>query len=364
MQPTVHQLASQSYNYIDEEYWEPDQTYTLTLEDKDVNAVSMTNTTKHRGEKFYAKLHLSSTGGGSYTPIACQIDTAATCNTIPDYMLDYFTPKPNLLRSTAKLSPYSGPAIIPLGRVQLVCSRNNKYTLLEFQVIPSTKLRDKPALISGSDSSKLGLVEIHADIIHALSTSSQSLSSDTVELSEANIKQMYPTLWDGIGKIDSPVNFKLKPDVTPRQAPTHRVPVAMHDKVCMEIERLVKTGQLVKVEEPTDWCSNMLARERPGKLRLCIDPSQTINLAIERPTYQMPTLEENLHKLKRAKFFSMVDVREAFQHIPLMHESSLLTTMRTPKGRYRWTRMPFGVSSAPEEFQRRIHEHPSFSLQD
>lgn len=30
--------------------------------------------------------------------------------------------------------------------------------------------------------------------------------------------------------------------------------------------------------------------------------------------------------------------------------------MHTPWGRYRWTRLPFGVSSAPEEFQRRLHD--------
>ena len=30
--------------------------------------------------------------------------------------------------------------------------------------------------------------------------------------------------------------------------------------------------------------------------------------------------------------------------------------MHTPWGRYCWTRLPFGTSSAPEEFQRRIHD--------
>ena len=36
--------------------------------------------------------------------------------------------------------------------------------------------------------------------------------------------------------------------------------------------------------------------------------------------------------------------------------SSFLTTMHTPIGRYRWLRMPFGVSLGPEEHQRRQHE--------
>ena len=30
--------------------------------------------------------------------------------------------------------------------------------------------------------------------------------------------------------------------------------------------------------------------------------------------------------------------------------------MHTPWGRYCWTLLPFGISSAPEEFQRRLHD--------
>ena len=69
----------------------------------------------------------------------------------------------------------------------------------------------------------------------------------------------------------------------------------------------------------------------------------------------MPILNEELHRLCKAKCFLLVDVREGFLHIPLDQESSLMTTMHTSYGRYRWLRLPFGISSAPEEFQMRIH---------
>ena len=45
-------------------------------------------------------------------------------------------------------------------------------------------------------------------------------------------------------------------------------------------------------------------------------------------------------------------IREAFQAIKLIEESSMLTVMHTCWGRYRWTRLPFGVSSGPDESQR------------
>lgn len=51
-----------------------------------------------------------------------------------------------------------------------------------------------------------------------------------------------------------------------------------------------------------------------------------------------------------------MDARNGFWHIKLDDTSSLLTTFNTPFGRYRWKRMPFGTSSAPEVFQRRMCE--------
>ena len=40
----------------------------------------------------------------------------------------------------------------------------------------------------------------------------------------------------------------------------------------------------------------------------------------------------------------------------LDYESSLLTTMNTPLERYRWLKLPFGIKSAPEMYQRAINE--------
>ena len=40
----------------------------------------------------------------------------------------------------------------------------------------------------------------------------------------------------------------------------------------------------------------------------------------------------------------------------LTEQSSFYTTFNTPFGRFRWLRMPFGISSAPEIWQRKMHE--------
>ena len=130
-----------------------------------------------------------------------------------------------------------------------------------------------------------------------------------------------------------------------------------------KLDEMVKAKKLAKVDTPTDWCSNMTVREKPlangsTKIRICLDPSQTINKAIIIPHYQIPTTSELLPHLagKKYKTFSIFDALDGFTQVVLDEESSHLTTMHTPWGRYRWLRLAYGLSSAPEEFQLRMHE--------
>ena len=97
----------------------------------------------------------------------------------------------------------------------------------------------------------------------------------------------------------------------------------------------------------------VVARKRNGNIRLCIDP-KPLNQALKRNHYPLPVIEDLLPRLTDAKIFTVVHAKNGFWHVPLDRESSLLTTFATPWGRYRWTRMPFGISLAPEEFQRRL----------
>ena len=73
-------------------------------------------------------------------------------------------------------------------------------------------------------------------------------------------------------------------------------------------------------------------------------------------TTEMPTIEDIATRLHGAKVFTVLDVRNGFWHVSLDEASSFLMTFQTPFGRYHWKRMPFGISSAPEVFQRKMHE--------
>ena len=80
----------------------------------------------------------------------------------------------------------------------------------------------------------------------------------------------------------------------------------------------------------------------------------SLNAAIKREHFAIPTAEEIFAKLHGLRYFSTLDATSGFMQIALDEESSYLTTFTTPFGRYRFCRLPYGISSAPEVFHKRI----------
>ena len=309
----------------------------------------------------------------SFEKMVIHIDSGASVNTISEKTLSDVSCKPRITPTTAILYPYGkdSPPMHPLGKIQLFCKSTSGTSIpLIFHVLSDDQMSDQPCLLSGRDSEKLGLISFHPSVYALKEENAHDTMPTTRPLptrpnlpltKESFIKTYKSVLFDGLGRLGPPVHFELDPAVTPVQMPVHRVPLSKRKEELEFIQKYVEAGILKKVTDPTPWCSNELIREkpatsdRPRKFRVCIDPSQTINKAIKRPVFQMPILTENLHKLRKARIFSIIDVKDGFFNIPLDEESSLATTMHTTAGRYRWLVMPFGVSSAPEEFQMRLN---------
>jgi len=133
------------------------------------------------------------------------------------------------------------------------------------------------------------------------------------------------------------------------------VPVAVQQELRQHLQELVNMKVLSPVKEPTKWINSMVIVKKLNKLRICLD-LKDLNKAIKRPHYPIPTIDDILPQLSKAKVFSVLDAKDGFWQVKLDEPSSYLTTFWTPFGRYRWLCMPFGISSALEEFQRRQHE--------
>ena len=78
------------------------------------------------------------------------------------------------------------------------------------------------------------------------------------------------------------------------------------------------------------------------------------NQSLKCKRYPIPVIEDVTPDLSKAKVFTKVDARNGYLHVVLDEDSSKLTIFDTPFGRYRWKRLPFGISVASEIFQKRI----------
>ena len=138
--------------------------------------------------------------------------------------------------------------------------------------------------------------------------------------------------------------------------PARKVPVSVREKFKKEYKRLEDLKVITPVDEPTEWVSQIVvAMKKSGELRICIDP-RPLNASLRRERYKIPVINDLLPDLTDARVFTKVDLASAFWHLELDYESSMLTTFATPYGRYRWLRLPFGLSVSSEIFQKHLHQ--------
>ena len=90
-----------------------------------------------------------------------------------------------------------------------------------------------------------------------------------------------------------------------------------------------------------------------GKVRICIDMTK-LNENVRKERHVLLSVEHTLAQLGDARMFSKLNANAGFWQIKLAPESALLTTVITPFGRFCFKRLPFGITSAPEYFQKRI----------
>lgn len=172
-----------------------------------------------------------------------------------------------------------------------------------------------------------------------------------------DVAKRFPKLFQGLGRLKDNYTIKLRDDVKPFALTTpRRVALPLLPKVRAELQRMEDLGVISKVEEPTEWCAGMVVvPKQNGHVRICVDLTK-LNESVCRERHILPSVEQTLAQIGGAKFFSKLDANSGFWQVELARESALLTTFITPFGRFCFNRLPFGITSAPEHFQRRMCE--------
>jgi hypothetical protein len=164
----------------------------------------------------------------------------------------------------------------------------------------------------------------------------------------------YPNVFKGLGKLSTKHVLRLKEGAKPVVQSPRRVPFRLRDKLRDTLKNMESSGTIVRVTTPTDWVHPIVNVLKPdGSLRVCLDPTE-LNKCIKREHYALPTATEIFAKISKSTVFTTLDATSGFLQLELDEESSFLTTFATPFGRYRFLRLPFGISSAAEVFHRTV----------
>lgn len=153
------------------------------------------------------------------------------------------------------------------------------------------------------------------------------------------------------------MQIELKENAEPvRQSPRH-IPLALHEKLKQLLADLQKRDIIEKVDLATAWVHNLVIVEKKGrKLRLCLDP-RNLNKYIKRNMDMIPNLDEILAQLHEKTIFTVLDCKDGYWQIELTESSAELCTFNTLWGRYKFKRVPFGISCAPEWFNQKNKEN-------
>ena len=272
--------------------------------------------------------------------VCVKIDTGAEVSVLPRCLVDELVrgcKNVTMERSTVRLVSYFGEKHSSTHVVSLPVSHRairvqERFYVVDAKVVPT---------LSGDAAEALGLIK-----------RVNTVTSDGGEAE--NWKAKYAEVFTGVGNIKGfQCRLRLKKQYTPVLCPSRPVPSAYQQLVRKEINRMLKKGVIVPLrDEPTEFLSNIVTVPKSGgRVRVCLDPTH-LNKALERGPHPMKRLEQIAANLHGAKWFSALDADEGFWQLSLDRDSSYLCSFITPWGRFRFTKMPFGLVTASDEFQR------------
>ncbi|XP_049525093.1 uncharacterized protein K02A2.6-like [Dermacentor silvarum] len=255
---------------------------------------------------------------------------------------------PPLTPACIKLSCYLGELPV-LGKLSMPVFYNDKEVKSSLIVLncsgPSLCGRDLIAKFSDAGSS----------VLNVSVQQGPGPGSSRTPTMDAVLSEFQDVFSTELGLIDGhPVHLKLKEGATPKFCKARSLPFAIRDKVSKEIDRLVKLGILSPVTY-AEWATPIVpVMKKDGTVRICVDFKVTLNPVCELEQYPLPVIDDIFACLNGGDCFSTLDLRDAYNQVPLDEDTRKLCVINTHRGLFCYNRLPFGIASAPAIFQRKI----------
>ena len=290
--------------------------------------------------------------------VCFKLDTGADTSVISKQTYDSLSNKPPLMESKADIIGLGEQPVYPIGTVTLSCLYNDATHYLACEVVDS----NVPNLLCLSDCVKLDLVRL----VNNTKTTNAIVdkSKQKVEWPKGVKECTYPSakciveefsdVFSGVGKVPGTVKLKVNSEISPVAHPYRPVPVSLRDAVQAKLKELEDADIIEKVPvgTPTQWCSALhVVPKKDKSVRITIDPKD-LNKALLREYHPTNTVDDVAQRCKSARYLTVLDANQGYFQLALDEESKDYTSFNTPYGRFRYKRLPMGITSAPELFQR------------
>ncbi|XP_053662042.1 uncharacterized protein K02A2.6-like [Anopheles marshallii] len=191
--------------------------------------------------------------------------------------------------------------------------------------------------------------------IFSLGTLPMDQFCNRVECESAKWESRFPTVFNGTGLCTkASIKLQVKENVRPTFCPKRPVAYAMQTTVEKELDRLEALNVITPVDY-SDWAAPIVVvRKGNGSIRICGDYSTGLNSALQSYEYPLPLPDDIFAKLAQCKFFSKIDLSDAFLQVEIDAKYRPLLTINTHRGLYHYNRLPPGIKIAPAAFQQLI----------
>ena len=99
----------------------------------------------------------------------------------------------------------------------------------------------------------------------------------------------------------------------------------------------------------------MFVKKKDASIRLLVD-YRRLNEVTKKDSYLLPLIGEVLDRLPTTKYFTKLDIREAYDNVRIKKGDEWKTTFTSKYGTYEYLVMQFGLCNAPATFQRWINQ--------
>lgn len=247
------------------------------------------------------------------------------------------TSQAQLKPTTVSLKTYTGESVPVRG--EAIVKVNYENTEYELPIV----------VVEGSTHTLLG-----RNWLRAIKLNWHEIFTVNIDSRKSNLAKKFPEVFqDGLGTLKgAKAKIHVDPDAKPSYWKARPVPYLLKEKIEVELERLVEAGILEPVQY-SEWAAPIVpVVKENGNVRICGDYKMTINKVSKLDNYPIPKTEDLFATLNGGQQFTKLDMSQAYQQLMLDEESKGYTTINTHKGLFRYTRLPFGVSSAPGIYQR------------